>query len=299
MARSRRKFHPVVLRWSDLSGTSSGEGPFVYEDPVFKDYKILAEGDSWFSLNDLLPRGQFPTNILYNLRFRKSTLIVSCASPGDTTKNMAKISGNRDLREALSKDGEKWDVILLSGGGNDLLDKAQYILLDKSERKASSKKPEDFCSEEELVRLIDSVQQNYRRIAKRRDAENGSAVSQPMVTHTYDYVTPRNSPARFVNIPVSGPWVYKEFEAAKIPKKHWIELSGYLLERLAEGLLALEDPETGIQNFHVVNTLGTLVPADIDETGESNDWINEFHPSGDGYRKIVKKWYRVLDKLLD
>lgn len=298
MARSRRSFHPDVLRWTDLGDMAMGEGIPVNLDPAFKDYKILAEGDSWFSLNDLLPRGRVPTNILYNLRFRKSTLIISCASPGDTMKNMSNICGNSDLREALSRVGYKWDVILLSGGGNDLLERAQLILRDRSERKANAKKPEDFCSEEELSRLIDSIQQNYRRIAQRRDMESGAAVGQPVITHTYDYVTPRNSPARFVNIPVSGPWVYKEFEAAQIPKKYWIELSGYLLERLAEGLLALEDPETGIENFHVVNTLGTLVPANIDDTGESNDWINEFHPSGDGYKKIVKKWYRVLDKVL-
>ena len=299
MTKSARSFRPTVLRWPDLDyHNNSGQGAPINEDPTLFDYKLLAEGDSWFSLNDLLPHGQLPTNILYNLRFRRSTMIISCATPGDTIKNMSTIARNTNLRQALSKDGLKWDAILLSGGGNDFLEDAQDVLLDKSERKSRPSKPEDFCDEEALQHMIAAIQQNYRKIARLRDREGGSARGKPIVTHTYDYVVPRNSPARFVNIPVSGPWIYREFKQAKIPQKHWNDLSNYLLDTLATGIKALADPQTGIDNFHVVDTQGVLTPAEPGSTGESNDWINEFHPSGGGYRKLVRKWHRTLDKVL-
>jgi hypothetical protein len=82
-----------VLRLEDI-----GVGGFPSSDPVFHDHMILAEGDSWFSIG-----GKPPTNLLYGLRFRKLTMVVSCAKPDDTVKNMAQITKNALYKRALSQ----------------------------------------------------------------------------------------------------------------------------------------------------------------------------------------------------
>ncbi|MDZ7885571.1 MAG: hypothetical protein U5N53_22960 [Mycobacterium sp.] len=49
------------------------------------------------------------------------TLFLSCASPGDTMRNMARL-GNESFLMMLSPSfGSRWDAVLLSAGGNDLL----------------------------------------------------------------------------------------------------------------------------------------------------------------------------------
>jgi len=101
-------------------------------------------------------------------------------------------------------------------------------------------------------------------------------------------------------MPLLGPWILRELtrEGIEIPEQHWVPLANYLLDRLAESLLALEDPVKGIANFHVVDTRGTLVPAEPGNRANSNDWINEFHPNGAGYRKLAVKWHDMFAQFL-
>lgn len=213
---------------------------------------------------------------------------------------MAKIASNTALKSALSKDGLNWDLILISGGGNDLLERASTLLKPESERNANSLAPEEFCNLEAVDKFVTDIQNKHRAIAKRRDTNGGCAVGKPIITHTYDYATPRNAPAQFVGFPLLGPWIIREFtrDGINIPTQQWIPLANYLINRLAEALLALTDQEKGIANFHVVDTRGILNPAEPGTRGNSNDWINEFHPNGAGYRKLVVEWHDVLAQFL-
>jgi hypothetical protein len=273
-AMARGRFRPTIISWQDLDA----EGL-----PSFPDQQFLAEGDSWFTIS-----GIPAYNLLFELRFRKQTRIVNCATPGDTIKHVAQITKNRSLREALSRSGLRWDAILLSGGGNDLIDAADDILLGQDARDESNiRGPADYCSAERLQDLIADVQDGYRKIAALRDADNGSARGAPILTHTYDYATPRNAPARFL-IGSLGPWLYTALVACVVPKAHWVAVADYLINALAEGILALQKGPQPIANFHVVDTRGTLKRAQLDHPGSSNDWQNEIHPNGGGYEKLAK-----------
>lgn len=279
MARGR--FRPNVVNWRDLGG----DGAFPNADPAFHDYLILAEGDSWFTI------GGVPTsNLMFSLRFRKATLIVHCAMPGDTIKHMSEMSKNRAYKEAFApQTGMAWDMVLLSGGGNDLIDEVDEILVPAANRGSRSiEAPADYCDQARLDQLIANVQDGYRRLVAIRDTEGGPARGKPALTHTYDYVTPRNSPARFIFVPVLGPWLYKALVQAEVPEEAWLEVSDYLVDRLADGILSLTRGEDRLPNFHVVDTRGTLKRAKLGTTGESGDWMNEIHPNFDGYAKIAK-----------
>lgn len=272
MARGR--FRPTIQSWRDLD---------VEDFPIFPDQQFLAEGDSWFTVS-----GVPAYNLLFELRFHKQTRIVNCGVPGDTIKRIAQINRNRCLREALSSGGLRWDAILISGGGNDLIDEADDIILEKGARHpVNTKEPEEYLSAQRLKALVAEVQDGYRRIAALRDSPNGSSRGVPILTHTYDYATPRNAPARFF-IGALGPWLYKALTAGEVPEKDWVPVADYLTDALAQGILALHDGPAPIANFHVVDTRGTLKRAKLGHTGDSNDWQNEIHPNGGGYEKLAK-----------
>jgi lysophospholipase L1-like esterase len=279
MARGTHR--PSIIAFRDYIDQ---DGP-----PSFPDLNLLAEGDSWFTISG------FPAyNLLFELRFRKATQIVSCALPGDTIKHMAQIASNRSLRLAFGTPGKRWDVLLLSGGGNDLIDAADEILLPKGRRPADPQGPDDFCDMPVLRALVQDVQDGYRRIAALRDLPGAAGQGTPILTHTYDYATPRNAPA-FARL---GPWLQPALLLREVPPGDWVRVSDFLTDSLAEGILALSTGPAAISGLHVVNTRGTLRRADPADRGNSRDWQNEIHPNGGGYEKLAKLLEKTLDLLL-
>ncbi len=279
----KRKYRPHVVTWNDVN---SGFG-----FPTFAGQRFLAEGDSWFSMS-----GVPAHNLLFALRFRGITEIVNCALPGDTIVNMSQLANNRHYREALTTPGFKWKGIFLSGGGNDLIDRADQILLPMRQRDSRASAPADFCDRAELRALIKEVQRGFRQLASQRDSSRSNSRKAPIITHTYDYATPRNAPARFFFFNL-GPWLYPALKGAKVPKTNWIPVADYLMDELAEGIVVLQKGSNRIKNFHVVNTRGAAKRAKRGTTGPSNDWQNEIHPNDDGYRRIARRVEKKLDTI--
>lgn len=273
MARGR--FRPDIVTWMDLDTDE------VF--PSFPDQDLLAEGDSWFTVSGLPAY-----NMLFEMRFRKHTRIVSCALPGDTVEHMSNISRNRNLVQALSTQGFKWDGILLSGGGNDVIDEARHILRPKADRPGNIHGPADYCDQRELGDLIREIQEGYRTIAGLRDGPKSRSKRAPIVTHTYDYATPRNAPARFL-IGSLGPWLYRALTLRDVPRDDWVAVADYLIDKLADGILRLAQGSNRIRNFHVVDTRGTLKRSALGSRGNNKDWQNEIHPNAGGYAKLAKR----------
>ncbi len=88
-----KKWRPEVISWSQADRTDPEHNP----DSSSFDLRILAEGDSWFTL------GGIPTfNLLFSMRFDGNTVIINCAFPGDTIRRMSTLTRDRALRDALS-----------------------------------------------------------------------------------------------------------------------------------------------------------------------------------------------------
>ncbi|NNJ93138.1 MAG: SGNH/GDSL hydrolase family protein, partial [Halobacteria archaeon] len=208
-----------VVPWDNVE---SGENDSDPNDSLY-DNRILAEGDSWFSM------GGIPTsNLLFSMRFKKFTIIVNCARPGDTIRKMGRIAKNPNLKKAMSRShGYTWDAILLSGGGNDLIDDVDRII-----RKFTSieSDPALYCNQDELDRTLQSVEKGYRKIIDLRDAAGSSCKGKPVITHTYDWMTPRDSPSRFFPFRLMGPWIYPALVAANLPESQWNAVSDYLVD---------------------------------------------------------------------
>jgi len=279
---------PQVISWMNVE---QGHPDYDPEADRF-DHRLLAQGDSWFLL-----RGIHTSNLLYSLRFHRRAIVVNCGKPGDIIRRMAQIAAHTHLREAMSHNfGYAWDLILLSGGGNDLIGDAAEIVRPRS---GPASDPASWCDESRLLQTLDDVEQGYRRIVALRDRADSSCPGVPIVTHTYDWVTPRNSPASFLTIAFSGPWLYPAVVNAGVPLVMWNPVSDYLIGRLRDALNGLATGPERLPEFYVVVTQGTLVRAEMGVTMESNDWINEIHPNYEGYSKLASKIGRKVQTLLD
>lgn len=252
--------------------------------------KLLAEGDSWFSLN------AFPgSNLLDCLKFDKSNIIVNCANPGDPLRTMVNVRDNDTFKLEI-EGGVVWNAILLSGGGNDLIDDLGNILPPSATMQPKRANPADYCDAASLAATLDSVVQCYQTIFSWRDGPKSKCPNAPSVIHTYDRATPRDSAARFIGaFPVRGPWLKPALERAGVPPAKWNAVSDFLMGALGDRLLTLP---TLAANIHVIDTRGTLARADPGTEKNSQDWLNEIHPNKGGYKKLSNLISPILAGLL-
>lgn len=266
-------------------------GIFTPESWTSFSRHCLAEGDSWFSLA-ALPGG----NVLQELRLEHDTLVVNTAYPGDTLKHIVDWRRNVPFVKQLAdrRLGRSWDAVLLSAGGNDLIDAAladDGILRNCSGGEAS---PEECLNEVGFRKFETYLRANMEALIDLRDGRGSPNRGVPIVMHTYDYPTARPAPALFMNGPgVFGPWLFRAYMKHSTPVPLWVAVTDLLIDRLADLLCGLDLP-----GLHVVKTCGLLVRAAPGSTGDSGDWLNEIHANRTGRQKIAKQLSKKLDELL-
>lgn len=287
------------------------------EPPPLADFgrRLLAEGDSWFTIGSLNLRAA--SNLLFTLEVTRTTAIVSCAYPGDTVEHIA--NNLRDpyfdglLRQPRFQ--RYWEAILLSGGGNDLIDAAQQRALNHdgtpaaldarvlmTPAEAALHKPGDTSaqrciSEPGWARLADYIAANVAELVRRRD--EGDSRDRPMILHTY------SPPTVWRSGTVGAPdgWLYRAFSDYGIPDADRQPLSDALFGRL-RGLLLELAADSGspraLPHVHVFDsaTQVALTPPDPASDGDSGDWVNEIHPNPAGYKKIGRVFGPYIEAVL-
>lgn len=252
-------------------------------------WRMLAEGDSWFSFGSF-----FGNSLLDALEFDQRTLIIQTAMPGDTLSRMADwwkdLNFNNLLAGAVAT---PFDAILISGGGNDLINALStqtpgggvLRLFNPNEPPMSA---EDCIDEEAWAKFEKYLHANFREISKRAKGSRANS-GTPVFVHTYDFATPRESGFGLGR----GPWLCRAFQAHNIPEMRWVPLMDVLSSRLQALITGLDFP-----NVHVIDTLGTLQRADPSDEGETAHWLNEIHPSREGYRELAKAWKKSVESVL-
>ena len=90
-------FSSHIIYLNDLKPIPNPSNPNDPDNKLYR-YKLLAEGDSWFTV------GGLPIdNVLKNLTFYKQNIILSLAKPGDTLKKMTDICNNPTWQKMTSK----------------------------------------------------------------------------------------------------------------------------------------------------------------------------------------------------
>jgi len=97
-----------------------------------------------------------------------------------------------------------------------------------------------------------------------------------------------------MGVPAIGTWLLAPLLAVDAPPTLQFGIVRRIVDRLAETMLALASPGTGI---HVVDTRGTLIPARPDAEADSNDWANEVHPNDSGYGKVATVLCAEMNRL--
>ncbi len=266
------------------------------DEPVdFSPYthRLLAEGDSWFAWSQfsLAPS----SNILEQLEFGEPAVIINLAYSGDVIRDIS--DTRRNMAFYFELQALRYHAILLSGGGNDLIDALRpkkggpAIIVPRSGSAPDT--AESYVNTAALKALTDNVLAGYRRIIAQRDASDSNA-GTPIVLHTYDYPTPRNAKATLLGHPAIGPWLLTALKSAAVPVVHYTAVTDLVFNAQAQALLKLHNPAHSV---HVVDTRGTIARAAPDTTALSGDWINEIHPDAHGYALLARKVAQTLAKL--
>jgi len=253
-------------------------------------WHLLAEGDSWFSL------GGIPSsNLLNDIRLPRWAQVLSVAYPGDTIKRMSDIVNNPSFEKYVAKRNFNYAFhgLLLSAGGNDLIDAAAHIVSAKPGPGLPPEMPESYIDSKVLKRVLAEVLAGIRKLHKLWNSKDSKSAGSPIFMHTYDYVTPRNAPALFLGgAKLSGPWIYPTFVGGSMSISLQQRAADLLFDALADMLLTLDEAsgkKNALSGVHVVDTRNTLVRANPAEIGNSNDWLNEIHPNAGGYRKVAAR----------
>lgn len=257
-----------VLEW--LHGTEdTGDSPELGEASSRCKAELLAEGDSWFAypLRD---------DIIETLERRQNLQIRRIADHGHTVSGMLAPEHRDQLFRRLRK--TSYDLVLFSGGGNDILDDIvlDMIIRSRSTGLTGPALLDRAALDRQLLKLEVSYQTLLTGVAK---ALRNS--STKIITHTYDFVWPRYAPySQTLNL--SGPWIHPTMVQKGITdptEAH--EITKAMLLRFKQVLMGIAQRSQG--RLIVVDTQGTL---------GRNHWRDEIHPNAEGAKLIADKLYK-------
>lgn len=244
--------------------------------------KLLFEGDSWFSI---------PTigNIPIQLDSLGDFSILCLADPGDTLEQLTDGPQYPMLNALVDTEqwGQKWDALLLSAGGNDVIGPEIRTLLKAPPHGGTD--PKAYVKGDVLKATLKKMRERFLKLMHMRDASqiNGG---MPIFVHTYSYLTPRNIPHQLIAWRLSGPWIYPHMKSTGIVDCDVQQaIVRYLLDSFRE---MLGDIEANNALFHVIDTRQALPPVPCLERDSSTAyWRDEIHPSSAGFKRIAQDYF--------
>jgi hypothetical protein len=253
---------------------------------------LLSVGDSWFGM--FVPLFQQNLNLLEALQTNQEAVVIDKSQIGLTARDVTSHQRWDDLQMLIadSKRGFRFDLIMVSAGGNDLIDRLTESL--DAQLRTALLAGKTFTPEELVgmlrnrhLQVLDDIEADYRKLIRLRDS---SSLNQgcPILAHNYDFITPRNAPA----ILGVGPWACTALARAGITDPE--EQKAFTDECLLEFAQRLESIVGSEKNFRVARTQGTLEPAQLEDTGPAGDWHDEIHPSATGFAKLCNQVFNPM-----
>jgi lysophospholipase L1-like esterase len=237
--------------------------------------RLVSEGDSWF---DYPPH----PNIIDWLDGEGLWGIKRFEKSGDTLENMA--SDANLSRIAATAQKEKPDAILFSAGGNDLFtDIPEKPKLRWIWRALNPYDAQKTAAEHVNALAWDEKKTELRRGFVRVIAALGEYA--PIVMHGYDYLTASGEKVKYDGFRPAGPWILPSMQDRGIYDAALQQtILRVLIDDVNQILAALEN--TYPDSVIYLNLRGTLRPG--------IDWMNEIHPTEDGFHKIEERFRDAL-----
>lgn len=264
--------------------------------------RFLAEGDSWFTVGALNPLKN--ANLLFEMRFEQTAVAINCATPGDTLRRMADTRRDPEFVDLLAgKRKRAWDGLLMSCGGNDLIDALGVrgpgiplhlrLLRESAEWGPAAEGAARYLSDAGWQTFCIYLKANLDAIVALRD--RGPSKGAPIFLHGYAVPMPRPAPAELG----LGPWLLPSVQAYGIPSEDYEAVAELLIGRLAMLLGECAAEATRFPNLHFFDTtLIPIEPAAPGSSGESGDWINEIHLNRSGCRKLAVPWAKAIEAVI-
>lgn len=234
---------------------------------------MLLEGDSWFAFPMWLR-----TNIVNELKvvFQEKIVQLDLSKKGDDAREMFCGKQFAEVYRAVAEEQLRFECILFSGGGNDMVSTNFPVLLRTY---TNGMTWEDCLNLARFNRRLQEIENAYRDLADLRDDYQPEAW---VFTHAYDYAIPSGKGVRILGIEAAGGWIKEVMDARNIPGKIQQEILDQMLARFDDMLIRLEQT---FPKWRHIRTQGTL---------EDNEWGDELHPTSAGFRKIAAKFQAAL-----
>lgn len=269
-----------IKRQVDLAEAAVSPAPALFGSKP----QILAEGDSWFAY----PRRHLlfgaAGNVISRLKSAHGEFeIDDVSSNGDEA--VAMVSGEQKIDLLKRIASKRYDLILFSAGGNDLVGQYDFDFFLRDRRSVSD--PLDCLLEERVSRRLGRILSSYSDLID-LVGEFSRNRSVKIIGHTYDWAIPSPEGASFWNgtikVDKGRSWMHPYMVAKNItdPDEQY-HIVKALLSRFSTELRDLAVASGG--RFVVVDTQGTLPERD------RNFWVNEIHPNPEGFRRIADVIY--------
>jgi hypothetical protein len=266
-------------------------------------WRFLCEGDSWFTLGSLNPLKS--ANLLQHLGFSQTCWAINCGYPGDVLSHMVDRVNDPKFTSLLvgrpMKRKRAWDALLVSGGGNDLIDALAVppegvaandlslrLLRTEAEWLDAAEGVRRYASEAGWQRFASYLDANMKLLVALRDDPASESKGVPIFMHTYAVPTPSDVGAGLG----AGPWLLPSLRRYAIPEDDWSPLAEHFLRRLAA---ALEASAAALPNVHVFNSLDGLDIVAAVRGGSGGDWSNEIHLLPSGCAKLGAAWSKRIE----
>ncbi|EHR69474.1 hypothetical protein BurJ1DRAFT_0592 [Burkholderiales bacterium JOSHI_001] len=235
--------------------------------------RIIAEGDSWFDY----PVPFFGGGLVPRLESRLGVPILNLAKAGDETRFMLGVEQRqliaRHFRDGCP-DGTPWELMLFSGGGNDIV--AQPLALWLNEFNPSVP-PAKLLNQARFSSALALVRAAYEDLIAIRDLVSPTT---QLAFHGYDFAIPDGR-----GICHMGPWLKPAFDLHGFPPDLMASSAVVreMLMQLAAMLKALESHP----RVSFISAQGTLAAV-------KSSWHNEMHPSRGGFNQIADKFHAAI-----
>lgn len=234
---------------------------------------ILSEGDSWFALP--LPSRPNIVDVLIK-KFSGHAAWYRLEASGDESRVMLAGAQWEKVCKTLARPRARFDVILFSGGGNDIVGRCLLPLLRQRENWMTWR---DCINERRLQNRLNQIEGAYHELLALRDDYQPNAW---VFAHDYDRAIPGDKPIRLGPFKV-GPWMKPHLESKGITNRQdQRQIVWFMLDRFSQLLQKLEQ---SYPRFHHVRTQGTLT---------ENEWGDEIHPTKTGFEKIAVRIQAAL-----
>jgi hypothetical protein len=240
----------------------------------FAPLQIFAEGDSWFDY----PVPFFGGGIIPRLEHRLGVPILNLAKAGDEARYMLGVEERAILTDQLTNGcpaGGPWDVLLFSGGGNDIVGNPMALWVRDWNPNIP---PATHILQARFDAALALVRAAYEDLIALRDRLSPTT---QLVFQGYDFAIPDGR-----GICGFGPWLKPTFNLRNFPTLAAGQaVVKAMLQQFAALLTSLAGP-----NITFINGQGTLAP-------QPSSWHNELHPARAGFEKFADIFYLKVKTL--